>query len=220
MTTVQERKAAERQARRRAIQSAAREVFNARGYQRASIEHIARQAQLSVGAIYLYFRSKEDLYVSLLEDTFTMFDAELTHQQQKTEVPERLAATWRYLLAWAERDAEGPRVLRLLAQPGVGAQLSEDVISAIQTGLTKVRGHLASAIADGITAGLYRTVPPDELAGQAWSLLLGTMAARETTMNLTKADAAADDLSAESARAFAMLTASLAPGARSMQVAA
>jgi len=76
MTNAQERKAQERQARRRRIQEAARTVFTERGYAGASIELIARAAQLSVGAIYLYFRSKEDLYVSLIEDTLTLFDVE------------------------------------------------------------------------------------------------------------------------------------------------
>ena len=85
MTTAQERKAQERQARRRRIQQAAREVFAQRGYAGASIEQIARHAQLSVGAIYLYFRSKEDLYVSLLEETLTVFDADLTRMRGKAE---------------------------------------------------------------------------------------------------------------------------------------
>src|SRR5687768_1340637 len=76
MTNAQERKAQERQARRRRIQEAARTVFAERGYAGASIELIARAAQLSVGAIYLYFRSKEDLYVSLIEDTLTVFRSE------------------------------------------------------------------------------------------------------------------------------------------------
>jgi AcrR family transcriptional regulator len=42
-------------------------VFIERGFARASIEQIAKQAQLSVGAIYLYFQSKEDLHVLILE---------------------------------------------------------------------------------------------------------------------------------------------------------
>src|ERR1700749_2425926 len=126
MTNAQERKAQERQARRRRIQEAARTVFTERGYAGASIELIARHAQLSVGAIYLYFRSKEDLYVSLLEDTLTRFDADLTQLRGRVDAAERLRAAWDYLMTWADRDPEGPRVLRLLAQPGVKAQLSDE----------------------------------------------------------------------------------------------
>ena len=90
MTNAQERKAQERQARRRRIQEAARSVFAERGYQGASIELIARAAQLSVGAIYLYFRSKEDLYVSLIEDAMTVFDVEMAQVREHSEVGKRL----------------------------------------------------------------------------------------------------------------------------------
>src|SRR5690349_18265791 len=119
MTNAQERKAQERQARRRRIQEAARTVFAERGYGGASIELIARAAQLSVGAIYLYFKSKEDLYISLIEDTLTVFDVEMTQLRESTEAGKRLRATWNVLVAWAEKDPEGPRILRLLAQPNI-----------------------------------------------------------------------------------------------------
>src|SRR5664279_5677415 len=122
MTNAQERKAQERQARRRRIQEAARTVFSERGYGGASIELIARAAQLSVGAIYLYFRSQEDLYVSLIEDALTVFDVEMGQVREHTEVSRRLHDTWSILVRWAERDAEGPRILRLLAQPAVRPQ--------------------------------------------------------------------------------------------------
>jgi AcrR family transcriptional regulator len=105
MTNAQERKAQERQARRRRIQEAARTVFAERGYAGASIELIARAAQLSVGAIYLYFRSKEDLYTSLIEDALTVFDVEMGQIREHTEVSKRLFETWQVLVRWAERDA-------------------------------------------------------------------------------------------------------------------
>src|SRR5262249_40144445 len=124
MTNAQERKAQERQARRRRIQEAARTVFAERGYAGASIELIARAAQLSVGAIYLYFRSKEDLYTSLIEDALTVFDVEMQQIREQEEVGKRLRETWNLLVRWAERDAEGPRILRLLAQPAIRPQLS------------------------------------------------------------------------------------------------
>src|SRR6187549_1054769 len=97
MTTAQERKQQERQARRRRIQRAARTVFAERGYAKTSIEQIAREASLSVGAIYLYFRSKEDLYVSLLEETLTVFDVEMAQLREQTEVSNRLRDTWSIL---------------------------------------------------------------------------------------------------------------------------
>jgi AcrR family transcriptional regulator len=219
MTTAQERKAQERQARRRRIQTAAREVFAARGYAGASIEQIARHAQLSVGAIYLYFRSKEDLYVSLLEETLAVFDADLTRMRGRVEVKDRLEAAWTLLLEWIERDPEGPRIVRLLAQPGVGAQLSDEVRVAIGTGWGRMREHLGACVADGIHAGVYRAVNAGELADLAWSLLLGTLDSRETRVNL---GLEVEPLDVGARRAFALVAAALgAPSdALGVQVAA
>ena len=73
-------------------------------------ELIARAAQLSVGAIYLYFRSKEDLYVSLIEDALTVFDVEMGQVREHTEVGKRLHDTRVYRTCTAKRKGGQPKV--------------------------------------------------------------------------------------------------------------
>ena len=208
MTNAQERKAQERQARRRRIQEAARTVFAERGYAGASIELIARAAQLSVGAIYLYFRSKEDLYTSLVEDTLTMFDVEMAQVRDQVEVARRLRETWNLLVKWAEKDAEGPRILRLLAQPAVRPQLSDEVVAAVSAGIGRIQDHIGACIADGIHAGIYRQVNAREIADLAWSVLLGSLDAAEMSTNLALA---ADPLAIRTDRALSLIESALAP---------
>ena len=189
MTSAQERKAHERQTRRRSIQTAARTVFAERGYAGSSIEQIARASQLSVGAIYLYFRSKEDLYASLIEDALTVFDAEFTQLRSATAVALRLPKTWAALLSWASRDAEGPRVLRLLAQPNVRAHLSDDVAATAARQLGKLQQHFAAVIADGNAAGIYRDAHPAVFATLVWSLFLGVLDSVQIDQNLAQGSA-------------------------------
>lgn len=208
MTNAQERKAQERQARRRRIQEAARTVFTERGYAGASIELIARAAQLSVGAIYLYFRSKEDLYVSLIEDTLTVFDVEMAQLRAQANVADRLRETWGTVVRWAEKDPEGPRILRLLAQPAIRPQLSDEVVAAVSVGLARVQSHIASCVADGINAGVYREANPRDIADLAWSMLLGSLDAAEMHGNL---GLGTDALSARTERALQLIEGALAP---------
>lgn len=208
MTNAQERKAQERQARRRRIQEAARTVFAEKGYAGASIELIARAAQLSVGAIYLYFRSKEDLYVSLVEDTLMSFDVEMGRVREEVEVSGRLRATWDILVKWAERDAEGPRILRLLAQPAIRPQLSDEVVAAVSTGIGHIQNHMGACIADGIHAGLYRQVNAREIADLAWSVLLGSLDAAEMHASL---GLPTEPLATRTDRALALIESALAP---------
>ncbi len=208
MTNAQERKAQERQARRRRIQEAARTVFAERGYQGASIELIARAAQLSVGAIYLYFKSKEDLYTSLVEDVLTLFDVEMAELRESEPVSSRLRATWTLLVKWAERDPEGPRILRLLAQPAIRPQLSDEVVTAVSAGIQRVQDHLGSCVADGIHAGLYRQVNAREIADLVWSVLLGSLDAAEMHGNL---GLPAESLALRTDRALSLIESALAP---------
>jgi AcrR family transcriptional regulator len=208
MTNAQERKAQERQARRRRIQDAARTVFAERGYQGASIELIARAAQLSVGAIYLYFRSKEDLYVSLIEDALTVFDVEMGQIREHGLVAVRLRETWSLLVRWAERDAEGPRILRLLAQPAIRPQLSEEVVTAVSAGIARIQDHVGACIADGIHSGLYRQVNAREIADLAWSVLLGSLDAAEMQGSL---GLSAEPLAVRAERALALIESALTP---------
>jgi AcrR family transcriptional regulator len=210
MTNAQERKAQERQARRRRIQEAARAVFSERGYAGASIELIARAAQLSVGAIYLYFRSKEDLYVSLIEDTLTVFDVEMAQLRDQTDVSNRLRETWGILVRWAEKDPEGPRILRLLAQPAIRPQLSDEVVAAVSAGLGRVQDHIGACVADGIHAGVYRQVNAREIADLAWSVLLGSLDAAEMHINLGLNN---EPLATRTDRALQLLESALAPQA-------
>lgn len=64
-----ERKARERarqqERRQKQILDAAKKVFHERGFSAATVDDIARIAELSPGALYLYFKNKDDIYVSL-----------------------------------------------------------------------------------------------------------------------------------------------------------
>ncbi len=50
-----------------AILDAAAHVFAEHGYYRANVSEICRQARISNGALYKYFRNKEELFVAVLE---------------------------------------------------------------------------------------------------------------------------------------------------------
>ena len=55
--------------KRTAILRAAIDVFAARGFFNAQVADVARAAGVAAGTVYLYFRSKDDLLVSIFERT-------------------------------------------------------------------------------------------------------------------------------------------------------
>jgi AcrR family transcriptional regulator len=76
---VRERQDREREAVRRAILDAARDLFVSEGYTQVSIRKIAERIEYSPAAIYGYFESKDDIFFALAEDGFrSLFSKRLT----------------------------------------------------------------------------------------------------------------------------------------------
>jgi AcrR family transcriptional regulator len=79
---IKERQERDREAVRRAILDAARELFVAEGYQNVSIRKIAERIEYSPAAIYGYFPSKDDIFFSLAEEGFRLLgDPRATRHQ-------------------------------------------------------------------------------------------------------------------------------------------
>ena len=60
-----ERKEREKEQRRNDILDAAEKVFFKKGIEQATMDDVATEAELSKGTIYLYFKSKEELYIAI-----------------------------------------------------------------------------------------------------------------------------------------------------------
>jgi AcrR family transcriptional regulator len=72
---IADRKEREKQERRTEILSAAKRTFFKHGFERSSMDMVAQEAALAKGTLYLYFKSKEELYLSLVSEGIDIFDA-------------------------------------------------------------------------------------------------------------------------------------------------
>jgi AcrR family transcriptional regulator len=61
---VRERKEREKECRRQEIVVAAKRAFSEKGFGRARMEDIAREAELAPATLYIYFRNKEELFAT------------------------------------------------------------------------------------------------------------------------------------------------------------
>jgi len=77
---VAERRQREREQRRHTILRAAEEVFVERGLAATTMDDIARAAEVSKGTLYLYFKSKDDLYLAIATATVAELLEELKAQ--------------------------------------------------------------------------------------------------------------------------------------------
>ncbi len=70
--------------RKAAIMNAALHVFAEESYHRASVAKIAERAGVSKGLIYNYFKTKEDLLISLMEGAIEEFMQEMSLTEKET----------------------------------------------------------------------------------------------------------------------------------------
>lgn len=65
--TVSTRREREQQFRRESIIEAAQGLFEKKGFEQTTVDEIAAVAELGKGTIYSYFKSKEEIYIAILE---------------------------------------------------------------------------------------------------------------------------------------------------------
>ncbi len=71
--------------KRRRILDAAVQVFAARGFYNARVSDIAKEAGVADGTIYLYFKNKDDLLISLFEDRMEVIIADFRRKLTGTD---------------------------------------------------------------------------------------------------------------------------------------
>lgn len=94
------------------ILDAALGVFSRFGYRGTTVDQIADAAEMSKPNLLYYFRSKEDIYVALLQRTLAEWLAPLTGLDPKGEPDEEIR---RYIAAKIAMSRKSPEASRLFA---------------------------------------------------------------------------------------------------------
>jgi AcrR family transcriptional regulator len=142
------------------ILEAALEEFNARGFDAARMEDVARRAGISKGAIYLYFPSKMALLEALIEAKV----APLARQAQTLAAAgaaDPLTAL-RVLATMAAHRMRDPKVFavpRLVI--GLSGRFPELAEYYRKNVVEMARGALEALIEAGMRTGAFRTVDKD-----------------------------------------------------------
>jgi AcrR family transcriptional regulator len=101
--TIEDRKEREKQARRKEILLAAEELFSRQDFHEVTIDQIAAKAELSKGAVYLYFRTKDELFFSLIrEEAMVLLDRLRAAMKGESSFVERLTDLVRQYFSFFE----------------------------------------------------------------------------------------------------------------------
>jgi AcrR family transcriptional regulator len=174
---IQERRARERQARREQILDSARRLFWKQGFGRTTMPDIAAAAELALGTLYLYFPSKDALYIELLIDGYATLLADLKAAAGRPGPPERPAAALiDAFLHFADEDPQYFAIMFFVLQQEVGGPqqaLNPDQLERL---------HVAEEACKAVAAAVLRHVPGQKAGATlqatvdaVWSMLAGVV---------------------------------------------
>jgi AcrR family transcriptional regulator len=169
---IKERQERDREAVRRAILDAARDLFVNEGYQNVSIRKIAERIEYSPAAIYGYFPSKDDIFFALAEEGFRLLCASAPSD---TEAAEPLGALeqvrsifWRFY----QFSREHPQYFALMfvdrSVPRISREYERFAFAR------EMKAHLAATVQRCIDEGVFpSTVSPPVAVRILTAALLG-----------------------------------------------
>jgi AcrR family transcriptional regulator len=160
-------------ARKSQIMDAAENVFTRKGLDQARMDDIAEVTGLSKGTLYLYFRSKDDLIIAILERIFTGI-----FKQWEERTGEFTSATEALNSFTEEAIRDYKRMLRLMPVAYEFLALAfrnKTVQTALSVYFRRYMETLVPIIQRGIAAGEFRGVDPHDAAVAIGAIYEGTV---------------------------------------------
>jgi TetR/AcrR family fatty acid metabolism transcriptional regulator len=138
--------------KREAILKAAIRTFARRGFFNAQVADVARAAGVAAGTVYLYFRGKDDLLVSIFEKTMRDAIADgRTALKSAADPVDRLRRIARLHLDRMGRDRDLAVVFQVELR-----QSTKFMEQFSSTGVRTYLGVIRDVIAEGQAAGVFR----------------------------------------------------------------
>ena len=174
---IRERKEREKGARREEIVNAAEKIFFEKGLALATMDEIAEAAELSKGTLYLYYKSKEDLYLAVAmkgnEILYQMFQKVLDSGVPPIQMIANLGEAY---YEYFKNHRDYFRMFYFFENAQVQSQVSPEMMDLCQQSDKKVWNVVISVLQGGIDAGVLRKeIDPYEAGVMLWSNSNGIM---------------------------------------------
>ncbi|HBU05304.1 MAG: hypothetical protein A2X54_02885 [Nitrospirae bacterium GWF2_44_13] len=149
------------------ILDAAMRVFSEYGYAKANMRMIAKASDISTGGLYLYFKNKEDLYLTLMKSKMDDFAGMTMESVSDIADPaDAMAAFITINLNYAKKHKE----LILLQGRELGFTFGLEMKRKF---FKKQRGLIEDIIRQGMQSGIFRKVNVPETAKVIFSIIRG-----------------------------------------------
>jgi AcrR family transcriptional regulator len=166
-----ERKEREKEMRREEIIDAAQEIFFTKGIANATMDEIAEKAELSKGTLYLYYKSKEDLYLAVaMRGSDIMYKMFVEATPADKPVLLRIRDLGEAYFAFFKQHRDYFRMYQYFENPQFHKQVSHDMLGVCAKHDEKIWSLVIGLIQQGKDEGVLRDdIDPAESAIILWS---------------------------------------------------
>lgn len=131
---------------------AAVKTFARTGYHRTRVSDIAREAGVADGTVYIYFKNKEDILISLFQDLMLRFVEDLYSELvQCQNANEKLSTIITYHLTTLANKPDQAKVTQIELR-----QIDQEINKGISKPLMSYFQLIEEVIDEGIEQNLYR----------------------------------------------------------------
>lgn len=171
-----ERKEREFNARRAEILKQAEEIFAMKGFHNVTMSEIAGASGFSIGALYQFFKGKEDLYITMISEKLDLLYAEVRKAPAVTEdIIDRIETLIDAHIQFVEKNTN----FLILFMKGEKASSSEDMASLhrkLSDGYYDHIKFIEDLLKDGIAQGKLRDLPSRDMAEALFYLMRASAA--------------------------------------------
>jgi len=177
---VAERRQREKQARRQAILDAARECFFKDGFEATTVSQITDSVELSTGTLYLYFKNKEEIYVSILvEGLDILYELMRVSEKPGGSAREILEGYSEAYYKFYTDYGQYFDIMFFLRRPDREIELGDELEDKLERKSLECLALVEAAIKKGIAEGDFRVADPYEVSRVMWGTMNGLMLLHE-----------------------------------------
>ena len=159
--------------RKSQILNAAEDVFTQKGFEEARMDDIAEETGLSKGTLYLYFKSKDDLIIAILDRMFQREFRQLESLDQ--DAASATEAIWKITDLLTKEIIGLLRLIPIIYQFLALAFRNKYVQKALKKYINRYLDILIPIIQRGIDSGEFRQVDAREVAVAMGAMMEGTL---------------------------------------------
>ncbi len=153
------------------IMDAAAKLFSRQGYNKASVDDICEEAGISKGAFYHHFKSKQELFLALLDGWLQTIDNAIDASKDKTAPETFMQMTEAFPYIFATAGENLPMFLEFWTQANRDKKIWDASIAPYR----RYHKYFTALIKKGVAEGSFVEVDPDLASRMIVSTAMGLL---------------------------------------------